>query len=240
VIYPDWPASPRVHAVSTTRRGGVSSGPYTAFNLADHVGDDPEAVRNNRSALRQSLGLTDEPAWLSQVHGNRVVDAATIHMPVKADASFSGRAATVCAVLTADCLPVLFCDRQATRVAAAHAGWRGLAAGVLENAVRALGIPPSELMAWLGPAIGSQAFEVGDEVYRAFIEQHQQAVDAFTVRSNGHWLADLYQLARIRLQVVGVTAIYGGDFCTYTERERFYSYRRDGITGRMASLIWLS
>jgi YfiH family protein len=176
---------------------------------------------------------------LNQVHGDTVVDAANSGERPCADASFTDQPRVVCAVLTADCLPVLFCDSGGTRVAAAHAGWRGLAAGVLESAVRALNTEPGRLMAWLGPAIGPGAFEVGGEVRQVFVEQHAEAAGAFLPRPQGRWLADLYQLARIRLLASGVTAVYGGGYCTVTDRQRFYSYRRDGVTGRMASLIWL-
>jgi len=247
VIYPDWPAPARVQAVSTTRQGGVSGGPWASLNLADHVGDDPQAVQENRRTLRDALKLSSAPMWLRQVHGNRVValgapDAEVAGIQVaapEADASVSRAPGRVSVVLTADCLPVLFCDRAGCCVAAAHAGWRGLAAGVLESTVQAMGVDPGELLVWLGPAIGPQAFEVGDEVRNAFVDTHPQAVGAFSPRSGHRWLADLYRLARIRLTALGLSAIYGGDRCTFTEADAFYSYRREGVTGRMASLIWL-
>jgi len=239
MIYPDWPAPANVKAVTTTRAGGVSEPPFDRFNLADHVGDEPDGVRQNRAALQQSLQLPTAPAWLNQVHGDRVVDVARCGERPSADAAFCTRAGLVCAVLTADCLPVLLCDREGKRVAAVHAGWRGLAGGVLERSIEALDTDPARLMVWLGPAIGSLAFEVGDEVRQVFVEQHAQAAGAFNSTTNGRWLADLYRLARIRLQAIGVDAIYGSGFCTFTDRERFYSYRRDGATGRMATLIWL-
>jgi len=239
MIYPDWPAPVNVKAVTTTRLGGVSKLPYDSFNLADHVGDEPDAVQQNRDCLQQSLQLPAAPAWLNQVHGDTVVDVGQCGGQPSADAGFSTRTGLVCAVLTADCLPVLLCDRDGTRVAAAHAGWRGLAAGILESSIRALNTDPGQLLVWLGPAIGPAAFEVGDEVRRAFVDQHAQAAGAFNATTDGRWLADLYRLARIRLQTVGVQAIYGGGLCTFSDRERFYSYRRDGATGRMASLIWL-
>ena len=247
MIYPDWPAPARVQAVSTTRQGGVSGGPWASLNLADHVGDDSQVVRENRRILRNTLNLSTQPMWLRQVHGNRVVEvdspdaeAAGIQVAApEADASVSRAPGRVSVVLTADCLPVLFCDRAGCCVAAAHAGWRGLASGVLESTVQAMGVDSGELLAWLGPAIGPQAFEVGDEVRNAFVNTHPQAVEAFSPRPGHRWLADLYQLARIRLMALGVPAIYGGDRCTFTETDVFYSYRREGVTGRMASLIWL-
>ena len=239
MIYPDWPAPARVMAVTTTRQGGVSAAPFDTLNLAGHVGDRAEAVRHNRELLRQRLRLPAEPLWLEQVHGRGVVACDSAAGLPTADAGYTRARGVVCAVLTADCLPVLFCDRQGTRVAAAHAGWRGLAGGVLESTLEALDAAPEDLLVWLGPAIGPQAFEVGAEVRRAFIEQHATARDAFSAQPNGRWLADLYRLARIRLAALGVRALYGGGFCTFSDRERFYSYRRDPVTGRMASLIWL-
>lgn len=239
MIYPDWPAPANVKAVTTTRPGGISKPPFDSFNLADHVGDEPDAVQQNRDILQRRLRLPAAPAWLDQVHGNRVVDVAQCGERPSADAGFCTRTGRVCTVLTADCLPVLLCDRDGTRVAAAHAGWRGLAGGILEHSVIALGTDPGQLLAWLGPAIGPVAFEVGDEVRQVFVDQHAQAAGVFSATTDGRWLADLYRLARIRLQAVGVDAIYGGGFCTFTDREHFYSYRRDGTTGRTASLIWL-
>jgi YfiH family protein len=239
MIYPHWPAPDRVRAVTTTRSGGVSLPPYDSLNLAEHVGDASAAVHENRRRLRQQLELPAEPVWLNQVHGTRVVDAAGCPQHPTADASFSQRSGAVCAVMTADCLPVLFCDRGGSAVAAAHAGWRGLAAGVLEATVAALAIEPEQLLVWLGPAIGPAAFEVGAEVRERFVARQASAVSAFVARANGQWLADIYQLARIRLQAAGVNAIYGGGWCTYSDREQFYSFRRDRTTGRTASLIWL-
>ncbi len=239
MIYPRWPAPDRVRAFSTTRSGGVSLPPYDSLNLGHHVGDDAAAVRENRRRLRRQLELPAEPLWLDQVHGARVVDAGHQTPHRSADGSFSRRSGAVCAVLTADCLPVLFCDRRGSAVAAAHAGWRGLAAGILEATVGALGVHPGQVLAWLGPAIGPEAFEVGGEVRETFVAQHAPAASAFVARPNGQWLADLYQLARVRLLAVGVSTIHGGGFCTRSDRERFYSFRRDRTTGRMASLIWL-
>ena len=224
----------------TTRVGGVSHAPYDSFNLAIHVGDDPAAVRENRARLRTALVLPAEPLWLKQVHGVAVVDAARAGIEPEADGAFAAQPGTVCAVLTADCLPVLLCNRAGTKVAALHAGWRGLAGGVIEAGVQALGVPGNELLAWLGPAIGPEAFEVGPEVRTAFIQQDAQAAQAFRTARDGKYLADIYLLARQRLQRLGVAAVYGGGFCTVTDGARFFSYRRDGATGRMASLIWLA
>jgi YfiH family protein len=218
----------------TTRQGGVSDAPWASLNLGDHVGDAPDRVAVNRGRLREHLPA--EPCWLKQVHSARIVPAAT-GVP-EADAAFSRQPHTVCAVLTADCLPVLLCDRAGSVVAAAHAGWRGLADGVLEASVAAMQTPPDELLIWLGAAIGPAAFEVGDDVREAFMAQHAETTVAF-VPHRGKWLADLYQLARIRLAHMGVHAVYGGGRCTFSEAGTFFSYRRDGVTGRMASLIWI-
>jgi polyphenol oxidase len=235
-IVPGWVAPVNVRALTTTRRRGRSRGPYADFNLGDHVGDDAAAVAANRARLR--LHLPAEPVWLKQVHGTRCVVAENAAAGVEADASVSFRPGTVCAVLTADCLPVLLCDAGGTVVAAAHAGWRGLAAGIIESTVTAMGRPPGEILAWLGPAIGPAAFEVGDEVRAAFIT-HDAAARAFVPHGAGKWLCDIYALARQRLAALGVHRVAGGDLCTVSDADRFYSYRRDGTTGRMASLIWL-
>ena len=237
MIQPDWPAPARVRACMTTREGGVSPPPWASFNLGDHFGDTPAHVASNRARLRESLPA--EPGWLRQVHSARVVELGREQNP-EADASFTREAGQVCAVLTADCLPVLFCDRAGSVVAAAHAGWRGLANGVLEATVAAMGVAPGEVLAWMGAAIGPRAFEVGEEVREAFITRHPEAAAAFAPHALGKWLADLYALARIRLGSVGVRSIYGGGRCTLTEAETFYSYRRDGVTGRMAALVWLA
>ena len=240
-ILPDWPAPPNVRCLVTTRHGGVSTEGYTSLNLGDHVGDDPLAVAENRR--RVSAVLPAAPFWLSQVHGVNVLDAGkkpVMASAPEADAAFSRQSGTVCAVLTADCLPVLLCNLSGTVVAAAHAGWRGLHAGVLEQTVAATGCPGAELLAWLGPAIGPNKFEVGDDVRSVFVTANAEAESAFKVLQDGKWLADLYLLARLTLARVGVTALYGGNFCTVQEATRFFSYRRDGVTGRMASLIWLA
>lgn len=243
-IVPDWPAPTNVRAFMTTRAGGVSLPPYDSMNPASHVGDVPETVVENRRRLH--MDLPSEPLWLNQVHGNCVAEGDAGLEPPCADASIARQTGRVLTVMTADCLPVLFCDRAGTVVAAAHAGWRGLAGGVLEETVAALKVPPSEILVWLGAAIGPEAFEVGDEVRQIFIDQHPLAAVAFRPAFPGtldeaprRWLADIYTLARIRLAEMGVAAVYGGGLCTFNDAQRFFSYRRDGATGRMASLIWL-
>ncbi|OHX10372.1 hypothetical protein BI347_21540 [Chromobacterium sphagni] len=237
-IAADWPAPANVRTLATTRQGGVSQPPYASLNLGAHVGDDPADVAANRARLRAALPA--EPFWLNQVHGTAVANAASAaELPPDADASFARAPGAICAVMTADCLPVLLCDDAGSAVAAAHAGWRGLCDGVLEAAIAAIGPAPSTLMAWLGPAIGPDAFEVGAEVREAFIARDPAAVEAFADIGEGKYLADIYALARQRLAAAGVSRVYGGDFCTVIDRERFFSYRRDRQTGRMASLIWL-
>ncbi|GHD23236.1 laccase domain protein [Halioglobus japonicus] len=249
-IEPDWPAPPRVRALSTTRAGGVSIGPYQGLNLGQHVGDDPAAVDANRALVRAHLGGA-QLQWLQQVHGTAVVLAGNQFLP-EADASWAATPDYACAVMTADCLPVLFCDEAGTRVAAAHAGWRGLCAGVLEATVASMDCAPERTLAWLGPAIGPRAFEVGPEVKAAFVaadnklplrvagEAGSAACFVPSEGRQGAFMADLYALARHRLRVAGVQQLFGGDFCTFSDGARFFSYRRDGQTGRMASLIWLS
>ncbi|HCU54320.1 MAG TPA: peptidoglycan editing factor PgeF [Gammaproteobacteria bacterium] len=239
-IVPDWPAPSAVHAAVTTRIGGVSLEPYATFNLAAHVGDNPSSVSANRARLRDTLQLPSEPVWLRQVHGVKVIDAGQAGVDPEADGAYTMHSGIVCTVLTADCLPVLLCDRSGTRVAALHAGWRGLVNGVIEAGVKALGLDGHELMAWLGPAIGPTAFEVGAEVRQAFTSHDPQAETAFLPLTGGKYLANIYQLARQRLTTIGIHQIFGGDFCTVRDTGRFYSFRRDGATGRMASLIWLS
>ena len=236
-IKPDWPAPAGVHALVTTRAGGTSLPPFDSLNLGDHVGDDPAAVALNRQRLRAFLPA--EPCWLKQVHGTTVAQADGLRDAAEADASVAFLPGSVCAVLTADCLPVLFCDRKGSRVAAAHAGWRGLAAGVLESSVAAMRCDPADILAWLGPAIGPQAFEVGDEVREAFVRGLPAAARAFVPGRAGKWFADIYELARLRLAQAGVNSVHGGGFCTHADAGRFYSYRRDGTTGRMAALVWL-
>ena len=235
-IRPDWPAPKNVRALSTTREGGASTGPYTSLNLAEHVGDAAQAVAANRARLQQALGGA-VPRWLKQVHGTRVAgEGVSTREP--ADASVTARRGQACVVMTADCLPVILCDKAGTRVAAAHAGWRGLSAGVLEATLQSMGT--TDLLAWMGPAIGPKAYEVGEEVRQAFVAQSAEATKAFAPgKAEGKWWCDLYMLARERLDAAGVKDIYGGGFCTFTDKQRFFSFRRDGECGRMATLIWL-
>lgn len=241
-IKPDWPAPAGVRALSTTRLDGASKGPWQSFNLGSRVGDEPLAVAHNRRELAAQAGLEpDHIHWLRQVHGTRVVPlAGTAPAEAEADASITDQPGVACAVLTADCLPVLFCDLAGTQVGAAHAGWRGLSGGVLEQAVEQLGAADN-LMAWLGPAIGPRHFEVGPEVLESFMAFDTSASRAFSARGArpGHFMADIWLLARQRLELAGVSRIYGGGLCTVSDARRFYSYRRDGQTGRMASLVWL-
>lgn len=242
IIVADWPAPKVVKAFVTTRQGGASQPPYGSFNLALHVQDERLHVQQNRRQLEQLLDVQYAPQWLHQVHGSKVIPARSDGVVREADACFTGQQGLPCAVMTADCLPVFFCTKQGDQVAVAHAGWRGLASGILEATLANLAADRDELLVWLGPAIGAQKFEVGDEVRAAFMAFSEACAAAFTSRPHkaGYWLADLYQLARLRLQMQGVENVYGGDFCTYSDDERFFSYRRDGVTGRMASLIWIS
>lgn len=237
-LVPDWPAPGGVHAASTTRDGGVSRGAWASLNLAAHVDDDAAHVLRNRALLRAALHLPGEPHWLTQVHGTRVLTLDGDAGDTEADAAFTTSRGVVCAVMTADCLPVLFADTDGRAVAAAHAGWRGLVAGVLEATVARFA-EPARVLAWLGPAIGPQAFEVGAEVRDAFVAHDPQAAAAFRPNAAGRWLADIYTLARQRLASAGVRQVFGGGLCTYSDGERFFSYRRERVTGRMASLIWM-
>lgn len=234
----DWPAPPQVRCRVSERRGGVSVGSYASLNLGTHVDDAPEHVRENRCRLQRGWQLPAEPCWLEQVHGTRIV-ALDREQARTADGAVTSRPGTVCAVLTADCLPVLFAEREGRRIGVAHAGWRGLAGGVIEAAVGAMGHPPAALLAWLGPAIGPAAYEVGDEVRAAFVAHDPGAATAFTPNARGRWQADLYALARRRLAQAGVEAVYGGGACTFSEPDRWFSHRREAPCGRMASLIWL-
>lgn len=236
-ITPDWPAPANVKALQTTRNGGVSMGVYASLNLGDHVKDQPQQVAANRQLL--STYLPSEPVWLNQVHGVRVIDAALSSCLESADASFTSRKQVVCVTMTADCLPVLLCDQNGTVVAAIHAGWRSLCDGVIEATIAAMPVPANQLMAWLGPAIGPEAFEVGSEVRAQFMAQDAQAESAFAAKGD-KWLGDLYTIAKQRLQTLGVTQIYGGGRCTFSEPENFFSFRRDGDTGRMGCFIWLA
>lgn len=240
VVRVDWPAPAQVRAVQTCRSGGVSRAPYDSLNLADHVGDAPADVAENRRRLRDRLRLPAEPLWLQQVHGRDVVRLPVGGSAPEADASWTSQAGIVCAVLTADCLPVLFCADDGSAVAAAHAGWRGLAAGVLEATVAAMPVAAHRLHAWLGPAIGPQAFEVGAEVRSRFVDANPGLACCFVPgRGRDRWFADLYDLARLRLRDAGVQSVHGGGACTFRERATYYSYRRDGACGRMASLVWI-
>lgn len=234
---PDWTVPANVCALQTLRTGGCSPAPWASLNLGDHVGDDPQRVATNRAELVSHLPA--EPCWLRQVHGTQTVDAAQAAKNSEADAAFARQSGVVCAVMTADCLPVLFCDRAGTVVAAAHAGWRGLCAGVLEQTIAAMQVAPQDILVWLGPAIGPENFEVGDEVRAAFIAQDLACSAAFIEHGPGKWLADLYALARRRLKLAGIDAVSGGGMCTVDDADRYFSYRRDGVTGRMATLIWL-
>jgi YfiH family protein len=242
LITPDWPAPARVRAFATTRGGGVSEERYASLNLALHTGDAADRVVENRRRLGV-VSKAPHVCWLEQVHGIVVADAdASYAAPPRADASIGRRAGNACAILTADCLPVLLCNEAGTIVAAAHCGWRGLAHGVLTALLTRIATPGTELMAWLGPAIGPARYEVGDDVRRELLRRIAAPVVAAALRpgkANGKWWADLYALARAELSGLGVSRVYGGDFCTFDE-PRFYSYRRDGVTGRMAALIWLS
>lgn len=240
VITPDWPAPAQVRALSTTRLGGISTGAYRDLNLGDHVDDDAQAVAANRARLIEHCALPEMPHWLQQVHGIEVTDLRQTLEPRRADASWTDQPRQVCAILTADCLPVLLCDDGGSVVAAAHAGWRGLAGGILGATLAQLPVPATRVMAWLGPAISPAAFEVGADVRDRFMAQDQESQDCFVpAAAPGKYHADLYALARRQLHAQGVSAIYGGEHCTYTDAQRFFSYRRDGVCGRMASLIWI-
>ena len=245
LIVPDWPAPPPVRAFVTTRQSpGNSLPPYDAFNLGLRTGEDPEVARANRALLARAFGLPSPPRWLHQVHGNgvEILDAAAYAdgAEAQADAAVTHTPGVVLAILTADCLPILLCADDGTEVAAVHAGWQGLAAGVIEACVGRVRTPPAGLIAWLGPAIGPASYEVGDEVRARFIAHDPAASAAFSATRPGHWLCDLYTLARQRLQALGIANVHGGGFDTRTD-ERLYSYRRDGAkSGRFASLIWIT
>jgi YfiH family protein len=239
-LRPGWPAPAAVRAAFTLRGGGVSQGAWAALNLGAHVGDEPQAVARNRALTRAALALPDEPVWLTQQHGTRVADLDREAVPAPADAALSRTPGRVCAILVADCLPVLFATRRGDAVAAAHAGWRGLAGGVLEATVRALGVEGAELLAWLGPAIGPRRFEVGEEVRQVFLDADAGSGTAFRRNDRDRWLCDLAALARRRLAALGVHAVTDESACTHEDPVRFYSHRRDQPTGRMAALVWLA
>lgn len=235
-IKPDWPAVNNIHAAVTLRTGGLSQGIYRSLNLADHVNDGPEKVIANRKIMSKMLNLPSEPIWLQQVHGNRVIKAEKSIQLRSADASYTELTNTVCAVLTADCLPILLASKDGTKIASIHAGWRSLLTGIVANTINHLGT--IDMIAWLGPAIGINSFEVGEEVRYNFIKKNAKFTQAFKEKNEAKYLADIYQLATIELASVGITQIFGGGFCTVTDEQRFFSYRRDGETGRMATLIW--
>ncbi|PHS24211.1 MAG: multi-copper polyphenol oxidoreductase [Methylophaga sp.] len=238
LIYPDWPAPDTVQAVSTTRQGGFSLPPFDGLNLGLHVGDHAHNVEKNRVHLIEIAKLPESPRWLNQVHGTMVSTASTWQNGDDADAIISTKTNQVCAIMTADCLPILLCNQQGTTVAAIHAGWRSLAAGIIEKTLVQFNCPPHEIIAWFGPAIGPTQFEVGTDVYQSFSQHSEHAQQAFVQTDATHYLADIYLLAKQRLNTQNIHAIFGGDFCTVSEPDQFFSYRRDGITGRMASMIW--
>jgi YfiH family protein len=238
-IYPDWPAPENVRALTTTRIGGYSAAPFDSFNLSLRSGDNIEHVKRNRALLIESADLPTEPVWLRQVHGNRVIDAADSEPYSEADGSYTQQPRVVCVVLTADCCPVFLCDRNGKQVAVLHCGWRGIARGLIEQGVERMKAPAMELLAWLGPAIGPDSFEVGDDVYETFAAHDSNAAAGFRRRENGRWLADIYALVSQRLYASGVTQISGANHCTVLEHQRFFSYRRDRVCGHMASLIWM-
>jgi YfiH family protein len=239
-ITPDWPAPERVKALSTCRDGGVSKGAYASLNIATHVGDVESLVEENRALITRDAGLPAEPVWLEQVHETTAVELGHVKgSPIlKADASIARSSGLVCAVMTADCLPLLLCKKDGSVVAAIHAGWRGLLSGVIENTVKQLA-DADQILAWLGPAIGPANFEVGQEVKDAFVGKMPVMQQAFKRVDDSHYMADLYALARMTLLQCGVKKMYGGEHCTYNQPNQFYSYRREAITGRMASLIWI-
>jgi len=241
MLVPDWPAPASVRAVTTTRAGGQSQPPWDSLNLAKHVGDNPALVETNRLELFQHLQLDRPVQWLNQVHGSRLVKADQLSIIPAADAVWTDSPQQVCAVMTADCLPVLLCESQGRWVTAIHAGWRGLAQGIVRETLQQLRQPEQQVLAWLGPAIGPASFEVGAEVRETFLGLDSNAVTCFQSieQKPGHYLADIYALARLQLKDQAVISIGGGNHCTYQENELFYSYRRDGVTGRMATLIWL-
>ena len=240
-ITPDWPAPRDVRTVTTTRNGGVSRAPYASLNLGAGSGDAPCAVADNRARVLAALGIEREPCWLRQVHGANVEPAAHFDHPPQADGSVGGRGSPPCVVLTADCLPIVLCDSSGTRVGIAHAGWRGLAAGVIARCVDAMQRPGRDLLAWLGPAIGPGSYEVGPEVREAILSTHPTARSAFSPSSSGgdRWMADLYGIAARQLESLGIDRVYGGGFCTFRDERRFFSFRRDGTTGRFATLVWI-
>jgi polyphenol oxidase len=238
-IEANWPAPDHVHAGTTKRPGGTSSAPYDSFNLAEHVGDDRQKVTANRQLLRKYLHLPANPVWLRQAHGNQVINAHTTAQDTTADGSYTDTAGIVCAVLTADCLPLLLCDTRGTEIAAIHIGWRSFSRNIIQNALAMFSASPGEVMAWLGPCISSNNYEVGNDVRDSCLEISKRFEIAFTPIHDGYWQADLARLAKLQLEEHGLENIYGGEYCTFAEKSLFYSYRREGTTGRMASLIWM-
>jgi len=241
LITPNWPAPKTIHAVTTTRGGGVSQAPFESFNLAAHVGDQDDSVIQNRQLLQTNLSLPNKPCWLGQVHSTNVIELNE-NPPkntLETDASFTTTPQVVCTVMSGDCLPVLVCNQTGTCVAAIHAGWRGLAAGVIEAAINRMPCDPATLLVWLGPAIGPNKFEVGQDVKDRFMQFSSEAKSAFVPHQEQHYLANIYLLAKQRLEKLGINQIYGGEHCTFTEEDLFFSHRRDKQTGRMASLIWV-
>jgi YfiH family protein len=245
-LLPNWPAATKIRAYFTTRQGGFSQGPYASFNLGDHVGDEVDFVKKNRELLIQDLNLPAAPIWPNQIHGIDVIDAdnidknTKINMPT-ADAMFATKPNIVCAILTADCLPIFVCDKNASCVGIIHGGWRSLAAGIIDATVKKLPVEPKDLFIWLGPAIGPEKFEVGEEVRDQFLANSREAERAFKIinTKTNKFLANIYLLATQQLNQLGIHRIFGGEYCTYTDQENFFSYRRDKTTGRMASLIWI-
>lgn len=247
IIDPDWPAPPSIIALTTTRLGGVSEGPYASFNLGHHVGDNPDHVKQNRDRLLKAINVHHEPIWLNQTHSNIIINldnhdlTKMVANPPTADGCYTAKPQQICAVLTADCLPVLLCNRAGSEVAAVHAGWRGCLSGILSEAIKNFRSPPSDILAWLGPAIGPEAFEVGPEVFEAFTSHEPKNTAAFIPQTNGKYLANLYLLATLSLNREGVTAVSGSDYCTFTDDKMFFSYRKaGGNTGRMASIIFIA
>jgi hypothetical protein len=239
-LLPDWPAPESVRAAVTTRQSGASSAPYDSFNLGDHVGDKSRHVAQNRQQLITALQLPGSPLWLQQVHSTTVWQAEADSTQRVADAIIARSRQTVCAILSADCLPLLLCSQDGDEVAAIHVGWRGLAQGIIQNTIRQLKTPAGQMMVWMGPAIGPAAYEVDQPVHERFVHHNSALASCFTRSRAGHWQMDIYAIARQILGSLGVTHIYGGEHCTYSDSDLFFSHRRDGTTGRMASLIWIS
>lgn len=236
-IKPSWPLPKNIHSVSTTRHGGVSQKPYDALNLGSHVDDNIEHVLKNRQILIEKLQLPNEPVWIKQIHGKTVLRASDNNRGKEADATYTDEPNQVCIVQTADCLPVLVSDKNGKKVAAIHCGWRGLHQKIVTETLAKLQIPADETLVWLGPAIGATAYEVGQEVRENFANDS----NAFVENGPKKWLCNLYQIAKNELYQNGIHAIFGGEYCTFTQKDQFYSYRRDGVaTGRMATLIWIN